>query len=233
MARGSLVGDEFSAPLFKRREDGWIFHTQGWTCPEGRGLLTPPWRTANFLVDDAQRAALVPILQRLGRFYAKAVMASMLLAGAVFFAVIAVFHLSHLSVAEFALVFGLSFGGLTLAFLALFAGWRLPAFQDELRTVLARAPRTEERISLGDRVHAKATVLSSGKLAGGFAVFGLALAANLHEIAGALPMKATATAADWGLLALNVFGSVVFVGFLIALASMVVMRRANRRGTAT
>ena len=228
MARWSSGGDGFVAPLFKRDDAGWIFHTQGWTHPEGRGLLTPPWRTANFLVDDAQKAALEPVLRRMGRFYAGATMAAMLLAGAAFIALIAVFHLSELSVVEFALVFGLAFGGLSFALLALLVAWRQPAFQRELRTLLAGAPRTEKRIPLADRMRAKASAMSLGSLIGCGMVFALGFADNLYQFLRALPMQPTAGRDAWGLLALDIFGICLFGAFLATVAVLLVFRARAR-----
>ena len=82
MARFSWVGNEAIEPNFKRHGDAWIFRARGWNNPDGEGVLPAPWGAVSYIVSDAQKATLDPILRSIVDFVAKVTVATMLLSGA-------------------------------------------------------------------------------------------------------------------------------------------------------
>jgi len=231
MARWSLVGDEAIAPHFKRHGDAWIFRAHGWASPDRNGRLSLPLGIAHFVVTDAQKAAIEPIVRSVVRVNAVMTIAAMVVAAAIVWGAGLLLGLGSILHGFVVVAFVLAWLPLSLVLFVAIGHRGMRRRQEELRTVLAGAPRTEQGMSKGDRLSAFALAISTRKLVLGLLLFGFILVSDVRRLIQSLQTANAAGPMDWIRFGSDVFGAAFFAGIFLLLVVTVVIRARTRRGT--
>ena len=204
-------GAEESA--FKPTAGGYVFQQPSPTWPFGRPVA--------YLVDEAQKAALIGCLRRQRLQILLVMMVFMLIVAGSSVLIAATGAATRLSGAEFA-----------AGFIVIFLGWiaiaLLPYFHAvrAMRLLLADAPRTEERITIGEQFQRLAGAISPKVLWLGGAGGVLMIVGSLMTIGDAMSEGRTVLWFPWQLSTLVV--GALLTSYFIYLGTL--RRKANRSG---
>jgi len=125
---------------FSRTPDGWLFRACGWIAPCPKPwILSAPWTSELYLLDDTQKADVEHILRAYLHFLMGCWLGAMFAAIGPFLLALWGFGMGNLSPAGFAVAFSLLWGSFSLALAIFFVALGIDRYRTELAITLGRA----------------------------------------------------------------------------------------------